>query len=47
MKISSSVPRSLLLAGAFIGVLSYGAAAQAASRRRGVRRRLRFRRVRR
>ena len=28
MRISSSVPRSLLLAGAFIGVLSYGAAAQ-------------------
>ena len=33
MRISSSVPRSLLLAGAFIGVLSYGAAAQTASPR--------------
>ena len=31
MRISSSAPRSLLLAGAFIGVLSYGAAAQTAS----------------
>src|SRR5277367_6874792 len=31
MRICSSVPRSLLLAGAFIGVLSYGAAAQTAS----------------
>ena len=31
MRISSSVPCSLLLAGAFIGVLSYGAAAQTAN----------------
>ena len=31
MRISSSVPRSLLLAGAFVGVLSYGAAAQTAA----------------
>src|SRR5579859_2615629 len=31
MRISSSVPRSLLLAGAFIGVLSCGAAAQTPS----------------
>ena len=31
MRISSSMPRSLLLAGAFIGVLSYGAAAQTAT----------------
>ena len=34
MRISSSVPRSLLLAGAFIGVLSYGAVAQTANPRR-------------
>jgi glucose/arabinose dehydrogenase len=31
MRINSSAPRSLLLAGAFIGFLSYGAAAQTAS----------------
>ena len=31
MRISSSVSHSLLLAGAFIGVLSYGAVAQTAS----------------
>jgi len=31
MRICSSVPRGLLLAGAFIGVLSYGAAAQTAN----------------
>ena len=31
MRINSWVPHSLLLAGAFIGVLSYGAAAQTAS----------------
>ena len=31
MRISSSVPRSLLLAGAFISAFSYGAAAQTAS----------------